>query len=70
MCGSNATELRDYSGKNVCKSGITQQIISSTKARQKWRPVIGLSVPNRDQSVPTFKMETSEVIRNSIGKGE
>ena len=35
-----------------------------------WRPVIDLSVLNSYMLVPTFKMETAEIIRNSVIKGE
>ena len=38
--------------------------------RKKWRPVIDPSVLNNHLSVPTFKMETAEVIRNTICRGE
>ena len=40
------------------------------KPGKKWRPVIDLSVLSNHLTVPTFKMETAEVIRNSICKGE
>ena len=40
------------------------------KPGKKLRPVIDLSVLNMHLSVPTFKMEMAEVIRNSICKGE
>ena len=36
------------------------------KPGKKWRPVIDLSVLNRFLHVPTFKMETAEIIRNSL----
>ena len=36
----------------------------------KWRPVIDLSVLDKCLLVPTFKMETAEIIRNSVTKGE
>ena len=35
-----------------------------------WLPVIDLSVLNSYMLVPTFKMETAEIIRNSVTKGE
>ena len=36
------------------------------KPENKWRPVIDLSVVNTFLHVPTFKMETSKVIRASL----
>ena len=70
LCTGNASKEGYYSGQNECKPGVLQQVVSSFQTRQKWRPVIDLSVLNSHFSVPTFKMETAEVIRNSICKGE
>ena len=49
--------------------GFYSRLFLVPKPAKKWRPVIDLSVLNRHLSVPTFKMETTEVIRNSISKG-
>ena len=38
MCTANVTEKSSDSGKNVCNSGISQQVISSTKAGEKMAP--------------------------------
>ena len=35
LCPGNASKESDYSGKNECKPGILQQVISSAKAREK-----------------------------------
>ena len=51
-------------------SGILQQVVFSSKTREKWRLVIDLSVLNKHLSVLTFKMEAAEVIRNAMCKGE
>ena len=40
------------------------------KPGRKWCPVIDLSVLNSYMLVPTFKMETAEIFRNSVTKGE
>ena len=40
------------------------------KPENKWRPVIDLSVVNTYFHVPTFKMETAEVIRACLQAGE
>ena len=50
--------------------GFYSRLFLVPKPGKKWRPVIDLSVLNLHLSVPTFKMETAEVIRNSICKGE
>ena len=38
MCTANVTEKSSDSGKNVCNSGISQQVISSTKTGEKMAP--------------------------------
>ena len=50
--------------------GFYSRLFLVPKPAKKWRLVIDLSVLNMHLSVPTFKMETAEVIRNSICKGE
>ena len=50
--------------------GFYSRLFLVPKPGKKWRPVIDLSVLNMHLSVPTFNMETAEVIRNSICKGE
>ena len=50
--------------------GFYSRLFLVPKPGEKWRPVIDLSVLNLHLSVPTFKMETAEIIRNSICKGE
>ena len=50
--------------------GFHSRLFLVPKPGKKWRPVIDLSVLNSHLTVPTFKMETAEVIRNSICKGE
>ena len=55
----------------MCASlGFHSRLFLVPKTGKKWRPVIDLSVLNGHLLVPTFKMETAEVIRNSICKGE
>ena len=55
----------------MCASlGFHSRLFLIPKPGKKWRPVIDLSVLNSHLSVPTFKMETAEVIRNSVCKGE
>ena len=50
--------------------GIYSRLFLVPKPGKKWRPVIDLSVLNKHLTVPTVKMETAELIRNSICKGE
>ena len=50
--------------------GFYSRLFLVPKPQNKWRPVIDLSVLNRHLSIPTFKMETAEIIRNSLRKGE
>ena len=38
LCSGNASKEGDYSGKNECKPGVLQQIVSGTKAREKMEP--------------------------------
>ena len=52
----------------ISKTGILQQVVLVPKPGKKWS--IDLIVLNKHLSVPTFKMETAEVIRNTICKGE
>ena len=57
--------------ERMCKTlGFYSRLFLVLKPGKKWRPVIDLSVLNKHLSVPTFKMETAEVIRNAICKGE
>ena len=50
--------------------GFCSRLFLVPKPGKKWRPVINLSVLNSFLHVPTFKMETAEIIRNSLTKGE
>ena len=59
-----------FTGENVQNSGIFSKLFLVSKPMKKWRPVIELSALNRHLSVPTFKIETAEVLRNTICKGE
>ena len=55
----------------MCRTlGFYSRLFLVPKPGKKWRPVIDLSLLNNHLSVPTFKMETAEVIRNAICKGE
>ena len=55
----------------MCRTlGFYSKLFLVPKPGKKWRPVIDLSLLNNHLSVPTFKMETAEVIRNAICKGE
>ena len=55
----------------VCTTlGFCSRLFLVPKPGEKWRPVIDLSVLNRFLHVPTFKMETAEIIQNSLTKGE
>ena len=55
----------------VCTTlGFCSRLFLVPKPGKKWRPVIDLSVLNTFLQVPTFKMETAEIIRNSLTKGE
>ena len=55
----------------MCRTlGFYSGLFLVPKLGKKWRPVIDLSVLNNHLSVSTFKMETAEVIRNTICKGE
>ena len=52
----------------MCRTlGFYSRLFLVPKPGKKWRPVIHLSV---HLSVPTFKVETAEFIRNAICKGE
>ena len=50
--------------------GFCSRLFLVPKPGTKWRPVIDLSVLNMHLSVKTFKMETAEITRNSLCKGE
>ena len=50
--------------------GFYSRLFLVPKPGKKWRPVIDLSTLNLHLNVPTFKMETAEVVRSSICKGE
>ena len=55
----------------MCKTlGFYSSLFLVLKLGKKWRLVIDVSVLNKHLLVPTFKMETAEVIRNAIGKEE
>ena len=55
----------------MCKIlGFYSRLFLVPKPGKKWSLVIDVSVLNRHLSVPTFKMETAEIIRNTICKGE
>ena len=55
----------------VCTTlGFSSRLFLVPKPGKKWLPVIDLSVLNSFLQVPTFKMETAEIIRNSLTKGE
>ena len=46
--------------------GFYSRLFLVPKPNNKWRPVIDLSLLNQHLTVPTFKMETAEVIRASL----
>ena len=50
--------------------GLYSRVFLVPKPNQKWRPVIDLSHLNRHLTIPTFKMETAEVIRSSLRPSE
>ena len=55
----------------MCRTlGFYSRLFLVPKPGKKWRPVIDRSVLNKLLLVPTFKMETAEVIRNANCKGE
>ena len=55
----------------VCTTlGFCSRLFLVPKPRKKWHPVIDLSVLSSFLHVPTFKMETAEIIRNLVTKGE
>ena len=55
----------------VCTTpGFYSRLFLVPKPGKKWCPVIDLSVLNSYLHVPTFKMETAEIIRNSVKKSE
>ena len=67
---SDASKRRNLPSQGLHNSRFLKQVISCTETPQKWRPVIDLIVLNSYLYVPTFKMETAEIIRNSLTKGE
>ena len=55
----------------VCTTlGFCSRLFLVPKPGKKWHPVIDLSVLNSFLHFTTFKMETAEIIRNSVTKGE
>ena len=56
--------------QNKNSLGFYSRLFLVPKPESKWRPVIDLSVVNTFLHVPTFKMETAEVIRASLQTGE
>ena len=50
--------------------GFYSRVFLVPKPNQKWRPVIDLSLLNHHLIVTKFKMETAEIIRKSLKKGE
>ena len=56
--------------QNKNSLGFYSRLFLVPKPENKWRPVIDLSVVNTYLHVPTFKMETAEVIRASLQTGE
>ena len=56
--------------QNKNSLGFYSRLFLVPKPENKWRPVIDLSVVNTFLHVPTFKMETAEVIRASLQAGE
>ena len=56
--------------QNKNSLGFYSRLFLVPKPENKWRPVIDLSVVNTFLHVPTFKMETAEVIRASVQAGE
>ena len=67
LCISNVDEELGFTGENVQHSGILQQVISNFRNWGK------METGNRSKCaelfVPTFKIKTVEVIRNTICKG-
>ena len=56
--------------QNKNSLGFYSRLFLVPKPENKWRPVIDLSVVNTYLHVPTFKMETTEVIWASLQVGE
>ena len=56
--------------EKVHSPGFYSRFFLVPKTHQKWPPVIDLSLLNRYLNVPTFKMETAEVVRHSLRTGE
>ena len=67
---TNAPKNTIYHLKDCTTQGFYSRIFLIPKPCKKWRPVIDLSVLNSYMIVPAFKMETAEIIRNSLTKGE
>ena len=59
-----------YHLKDCTTPGFYSRLFLVPKPGKKWCPVIDLSVLNSYMLVPTFKMETAEIIRNSVTKGK
>ena len=70
LCSRNASKNAIIPVRMSATLGFYSRLFLVPKPGKKWRPVIDLSLLNMHLSVPTFKMETVEVIRNSICKGE
>ena len=56
--------------QNLNSPGFYSRLFLVPKPNNKWRPVIDLSLLNHHLHIRTFKMETAEVIRKSLKKGE
>ena len=70
-CGSEMLKKGAIYPIKVCTTlGFCSRLFRGPKPGEKWRPVIDLNVLNSFLHVPTFKMETAEIIRNSVTKGE
>ena len=59
-----------YAVKNCTTPGFCSRFFLVPKPSKNWHPVIDPSVVNEYLLVPTFKMETAEIIRNSVTTGE
>ena len=70
LCNSDAEQKAIVPVRMCTTSAFYSRLFVVPKPGKKWRPVIDLSVLNKHLSVPTFKLEMAEVIRNAICKGE
>ena len=59
-----------YPLKDCTTPGFYSRLFLVPKPGKNWRPVIDLSVLNGHMHIPTLKMETAEIIRNSVTKIE